>query len=137
MNIATVGGIPHMVPLIDFRSHEDMNAPTFIHQLLEYDWIIFTSKNGVDYFFHHIHNVVDIAQFKNSAVRFAVVGEKTKEALDRYNLDSRFMPSVYTAEDFAREYFTQDVQAKKYSYQREFSEQNDCGKFSCAWHCCS
>lgn len=112
-DVATAGGIPYMVPLIDFRSHEDLNAPLFIGRLLQYDWIIFTSKNGVDYFFKHIKEKMDQSQLRNSPIQFAVVGEKTREALDRYGFSSRFMPNVYTAEDFAREYFQNELSAKK------------------------
>lgn len=113
MDVASAGGIPYMIPLIDFRAHEDMNAPYFIDQLTQYDWIIFTSKNGVDYFFHHIKDLIDLSALRHSHIQFAVVGEKTREALDRYHFSSRFMPNVYTAEDFAREYFEQDLTAKK------------------------
>ena len=49
-----------------------------------------------------------IHPIKKSHVQFAVVGEKTRDALDRYRLSSRFMPNVYTAEDFARNIFEMD-----------------------------
>ncbi|CAM3935525.1 uroporphyrinogen-III synthase [Lederbergia lenta] len=113
MDVASAGGIPYMVPLIDFRAHEDINAPNFINQIAQYDWIIFTSKNGVDYFFQHINGHIDPSILRRSHIQFAVVGEKTREALDRYNIPSRFMPNVYTAEDFSREYFEQELTAKK------------------------
>ncbi|MEK3890564.1 uroporphyrinogen-III synthase [Bacillus sp. FSL K6-3431] len=113
MNVASKGGIPYMVPLIDFRAHEDINGPLFIKNIAQYDWIIFTSKNGVDYFFQHIQGHIDQSQFRESNIQFAVVGEKTREALDRYKLPSRFMPNVYTAEDFAREYFERELSAKR------------------------
>ncbi|MBS4199833.1 uroporphyrinogen-III synthase [Bacillus sp. FJAT-49732] len=113
MDVASSGGVPHMVPLIDFRAHHDQNASYFVKTLNHYEWIIFTSKNGVHYFFQQIKGLVDEHLFHDGNIQFAVVGEKTKEALHRYRLPSRFMPNVYTAEDFAREFFDQGLTGKK------------------------
>jgi len=113
MDVASSGGVPHMVPLIDFRAHHDQNASYFIKNLNQYEWIIFTSKNGVHYFFEYIKGLVDEQILHKGNIRYAVVGEKTREALHRYRLPSRFMPNVYTAEDFAREFFNQGLIGKK------------------------
>ncbi|MCR2820564.1 uroporphyrinogen-III synthase [Lederbergia panacisoli] len=113
MDVASMGGIPHMVPLIDFRAHHDQNAAIFIKNMNQYEWIIFTSKNGVHYFFQQINGKANEHIFHKGNIQFAVVGEKTREALSRYRLPSRFMPNVYTAEDFAREFFNQGLTGKK------------------------
>ncbi|MCJ7839888.1 uroporphyrinogen-III synthase [Lederbergia sp. NSJ-179] len=113
MDVASTGGIPHMVPLIDFRMYKDPNESYYFRQLGEYDWIIFTSKNGVHYFFEHLKKYVDDYSLLQHSVQFAVVGEKTKEALDRYQLASCFMPHVFTAEEFVREFFQNEFVAKK------------------------
>jgi len=113
MDVASQGGVPHMVPLIDFRPHQDQNAPSFIKNMNQYEWIIFTSKNGVQYFFQQIKGLVDEHLLHKGDIQFAVVGEKTREALHRYRLPSRFMPNVYTAEDFSCEFFSQGLSGKK------------------------
>ncbi|MBS4176174.1 uroporphyrinogen-III synthase [Lederbergia citrea] len=112
-DVASAGGIPYMIPLIDFRAHEDINAPYFISNIKQYDWIIFTSKNGVNYFFQHIQDKIEDYELINSQLQFAVVGEKTQEALNRYRLPSQFMPNVYTAEDFARDFFELGLNANR------------------------
>lgn len=104
-DVASAGGIPYMVPLIDFRPYEDLNAPGFIHSLDRYDWIIFTSRNGVKYFFHHIDHLRESFELMKKNIRFAAVGEKTRAELRRYHISAEFMPNVYTAEDFGREFF--------------------------------
>lgn len=111
-DVASAGGVPYMVPLIDFRAHDDVNAPLFIRSLEQYDWIIFTSKNGVNYFFQHIHKRLDDFDYFKQNIKFAAVGEKTRDELTRRKIDSHFMPNIYTAEDFAREFFEKGLTAK-------------------------
>ncbi len=113
MDVASAGGIPHMIPLIDFRKFTDPNQTYYLHHLSEYDWIIFTSKNGVYYFFEQVKNHLDDIRILGQSIQFAVVGEKTKEALDRYHINSCFMPHIFTAEDFVQEFFQTGYSAKK------------------------
>lgn len=111
--IQSIGGIPHIIPLIAFRTHDDDQAQSYINQLLHYDWIVFTSMNGVDYFFEHLRNTIDTETLRNSPIQFAVVGEKTKQALESYGIQSTFMPNIYTAEDFSEQYFAKKLQATR------------------------
>ncbi|MFD1705590.1 uroporphyrinogen-III synthase [Siminovitchia sediminis] len=112
-DVASMGGIPYMIPLIDFRPHNDMNAGSIIQSLDQYDWIIFTSKNGVKYFFQHIEEQRESFEMLKGHMRFAAVGEKTKSELKRYFVDAYFMPNVYTAEDFSKEFFEKGLKAKR------------------------
>ncbi len=112
-DVASTGGIPYMVPLIDFRPHEDLNAVHFIQSLHKYDWIIFTSKNGVKYFFQHIESQRQQFEMFKEHIQFAAVGEKTRAELSRYRVESHFMPNIYTAEDFSREFFEKGHTAKR------------------------
>jgi uroporphyrinogen III methyltransferase/synthase len=61
-----------------------------------YDWIIFTSANGVehffDYFFKAFHDVRSLG-----SVRFAAVGPATAKKLREHHLNIDLMPEVYTA----------------------------------------
>ncbi|MBO0994097.1 uroporphyrinogen-III synthase [Bacillus sp. SD088] len=113
LDVASAGGIPHMLPLIDFRRFTDPNQAYYLHHLREYDWVIFTSKNGVHYFFEQLKKHVDDVSVLSQSIQFAVVGEKTKEALDRYHIASCFMPHIFTAEDFVQEFFQTGYSAQK------------------------
>ena len=66
-----------------------------------YDWIIFTSANGVehffDYFFKAFRDVRDLG-----SVRFATVGPATAKKLREHHLHIDLMPEVYTAEATAK-----------------------------------
>ena len=61
-----------------------------------YDWIIFTSANGVehffDYFFKAFRDVRDLG-----SVRFAAVGPATAKKLREFHLNIDLMPKTYTA----------------------------------------
>ena len=61
-----------------------------------YDWVIFTSANGVehffDYFFKAFRDVRDLG-----SVRFAAVGPATAKKLREFHLNIDLMPETYTA----------------------------------------
>jgi len=66
-----------------------------------YDWIIFTSANGVehffDYFFKAFRDVRDLG-----SVRFAAVGPATANKLRELHIHVDLMPEVHTAEAAAK-----------------------------------
>ena len=61
-----------------------------------YDWIIFTSPNGVeqffDYFFKAFRDVRDLG-----SIRFAAVGPATAKKLTQFHINIDLIPEVYTA----------------------------------------
>ncbi|MFD1018933.1 uroporphyrinogen-III synthase [Thalassobacillus hwangdonensis] len=96
-----VGGEPVEVPLLGFYPRNDGKNITTIARLHEYAWMIFTSSNGVKFFFdlwdkHGEEWPKDL--------KIAAVGEKTDEALRQHNHTADFMPSTYTAEVMADEF---------------------------------
>lgn len=64
-----------------------------------YDWIIFTSVNAVNFFF-------DTISASTVSSKIAVVGSKTKKALEKF-MDVDFTPSEFTAKHLANEIPTQ------------------------------
>ncbi len=66
-----------------------------------YDWIIFTSPNGVTHFFDYFFKAYkDIRDLGN--MRFAAVGPATAKKLEDLNLAIDLIPKVYTAEAAAQ-----------------------------------
>lgn len=67
-----------------------------------YEWIIFTSQNGVRYFFEAFFK-----RFKDirclGPMRIACVGEATAKALDHFHLEVDFCPEDATAKSLASE----------------------------------
>jgi uroporphyrinogen III methyltransferase/synthase len=67
-------------------------------ELADYDWVIFTSPNGVDIFFDAIGGLGKDARVFAS-VRLATLGVKTAERLAGYGIKADFVPTVFTGRD--------------------------------------
>jgi uroporphyrinogen-III synthase len=62
----------------------------------KYDWLIYTSTNAVKFFFECI-------DLNNINSKIAVVGEKTKKAIENMGLRVDFTPTQFTAKMLAKE----------------------------------
>ncbi|NEO85635.1 MAG: uroporphyrinogen-III C-methyltransferase [Spirulina sp. SIO3F2] len=87
-----------------------------IAQLEQFDWLILTSANGVNYFFERLH-----AAGKDSralgGVKIAVVGKKTAKVLGNYHLSPDFIPPNYVADSLV-EAFPESLTGKKILFPR-------------------
>jgi len=63
---------------------------------LPFDWIVFTSVNGVEHFFGRLDREGDVRDLKG--VKLGAIGPATAAALARRGLKPDFMPSEYRAE---------------------------------------
>jgi uroporphyrinogen-III synthase len=100
--IRQYGGIPHIVPLIAFRANKDRNEHTYLKKLTSYEWIFFTSKNGVTFFFEKLKE--KNISIGGSKLKFAAVGKKTCQTLESFGIKADFVPKTYTGADFAEEF---------------------------------
>ncbi|RFU62571.1 uroporphyrinogen-III synthase [Bacillus sp. V59.32b] len=96
--VAANGGIPHAIPLIDFVPVS--GEIEHLTRLDDYDWLVFTSQNGVEFFFRLLEQMTKPACMP----KMAVIGNKTKEALERFGFLPDFMPDEYVAEVFAAQF---------------------------------
>jgi uroporphyrinogen-III synthase len=88
------GAIPLPFPIVHITgTHKPIDCDTLQH-LSSFKWIIFTSKNGIDYFFRMIKGI-DLSFDHHN---FAAVGEKTAKAMQEYGIDSILVPGRYDAE---------------------------------------
>jgi uroporphyrinogen III methyltransferase / synthase len=63
----------------------------------QYTWVIFTSVNGVDYFFQRLHlSTADVRSL--AGVKICAIGPGTAERLARHGLKVDLMPGEYRAE---------------------------------------
>lgn len=96
--IKAAGGIPIEVPLLKIHRIEiDKNYITD-EKLSVYDWVIFTSTNGVDCF---MEQLTERGRQSLKKSQLAVVGQKTEAALRNYNLSADLVPEVYDAVSLA------------------------------------
>ncbi|MBD2243299.1 uroporphyrinogen-III C-methyltransferase [Nostoc sp. FACHB-888] len=95
-------------------SWEDLDDA--IAHLSDFDWLIFTSTNGIDYFFERL-----IAQEKDTralaGVKIAVVGEKTAHCLKQRSLQPDFIPPNFIADSLV-ENFPENLHGKKVLFPR-------------------
>ena len=99
--IDELGGEPYEFPVIETvmpagQEKQDEIAAA-LSRLEEYDWVIFTSVNGVEFFFRHLKQLhADIRGLFNA--RIAAVGPATAEALAAYGLQTEELPARFQAE---------------------------------------
>lgn len=79
-----------------------------ISRLAEFDWVVFTSVNGVERFFERLRAAhVDVRRMHSA--RVAAVGSETARALERYGLLVDVVPDEYRAEAVANAMITMGV----------------------------
>ncbi|QWR76161.1 uroporphyrinogen-III C-methyltransferase [Candidatus Magnetomonas plexicatena] len=78
-----------------------------IEKVGSYDWLIFTSANGVDYFIKRLmeksHDVRDL-----KGLRICAIGIKTKEAVEKFGMRVDVVPDEFNAEGLIKLFETLD-----------------------------
>lgn len=87
-----------------------------IARLSDFDWLIFTSTNGVEYFFNRLHaKGLDARALAN--LKIAVVGEKTAVSLKQRSLYPDFIPPNFVADSLVA-HFPESVAGKNILFPR-------------------
>ncbi|PZE19958.1 uroporphyrinogen-III C-methyltransferase [Paenibacillus xerothermodurans] len=69
-----------------------------LRHLADYNWVLFTSVNGVEHFFHQLrHHRIDVRGL--AGARVAAVGPKTSEALERYGIFAEALPAKFQGDE--------------------------------------
>lgn len=105
--IEDLGGEPYEFPVIETVIPTDeerlLQSKTALDRLAEYDWVFFTSVNGVEYFFKHLERLGKDIRSLHKA-RIAAVGPATKEALRLRGIVAEELPGSYQAEGMFEAY---------------------------------
>ena len=89
--------------LIEVRPLWNERITEALKQLGSYQWIVFTSGNGVELFFTLLREQgVDLRKLMR--VKFAVIGRKTADALLQHGFQSDFVPEQFSGADLAAEW---------------------------------
>jgi len=82
-----------------------------LERINEYHWILFTSLNGVKYFFERLYGKgLDARHLKGPEI--AVVGKSTADLLLKYGVHADLIPSVFTGEGLAESLLDQGVEGR-------------------------
>jgi uroporphyrinogen III methyltransferase/synthase len=96
-----LGAQPILAPTIDIRPPEDWTTvERVLDRLAEFDWIVFTSVNGVSFFLNRIWDTGRDLRLLAGA-KLAAIGEGTAEAMARFHLRPDLVPEKYRAEALA------------------------------------
>lgn len=101
--LAQAGASPIMVPLLTFRTRTDKNNQILSQQGNRFDWLFFSSINGVEHFHALVSKFSDLENWKHCHI--AAVGQKTAEAVERMlDRNADLIPDAYTADRLAEEF---------------------------------
>jgi uroporphyrinogen-III synthase len=87
-----------------------------IVHLSDFDWLILTSANAVDYFFDRLaQQLFDVRSL--AALKIAVVGDKTAQALEKRGIKPDFTPPTFVVDSLAA-YFPGSLVGAKILFPR-------------------
>lgn len=102
--IQKYGGNPYIVALLKVSRVDSKEHLKILNNLQQYEWILFTSANGVHCFFDIWKENLGTGNLKDQKI--AAVGTKTNEVLREYGYQATFIPSTYNAETMAKEFLS-------------------------------
>ena len=112
--LVDAGAAVSELPLLEIKFEPDDTVLSEVLDAMgEYDWLVFTSANGVRGFFDRFfERFTDIRSI--GGVRFACLGPATEKALRQYHLDSDLTATQNDALSLGRELMTKhDVENQK------------------------
>ena len=98
------------IPTIKIAAPDDMNAfRESVEHVHTYDWLIFTSPNGVHRFFAEFFEKYSDAR-SIGGVKIASIGPGTKDAIAEYHLGTDLMPEKFVAEGLVEEFSKHQIE---------------------------
>lgn len=92
---------PIEFPTIEIRDPDSWEeVDDAIHNLDRYDWLVFTSQNGVERFLRRARSL-DVESSESINHRIAAIGPTTAERLEDYGLTVEVCPDEYRSEQLA------------------------------------
>ena len=89
------------LPAIEISAPENFDRlDRAIEELPSFEWVVFTSANGVEYFFKRLFELGYDARRLFSA-HVCSIGPKTAQALKNYGIAADYMPGEYRSEEIA------------------------------------
>ena len=92
-------------------------ADRAIKRLSGYDWLIFTSVNGVKYFFKRLYALgLDVRELKG--VKICAIGPMTAKAVEAWNIGVDLTPKEFVAEGLLRSLGAEGIKGKRFLLPR-------------------
>lgn len=101
------------IPLIEIRACEDYKEfDGYLKSISSFDWIVFTSRFAVEYFFKRL-KVVGFDIRKLAGINVAVIGEVTKNKLQQYAILADLVPKKESSAGLIADFKKIDLKGKK------------------------
>jgi uroporphyrinogen III methyltransferase/synthase len=113
-----LGAEAYEFPVIEFAPPLDYTPfDEAIQELRRYNWIVFTSANGVIAFFSRLRELdKDIRDL--TGVKICAIGPATMEAIKNHSLKVDFYPEEYIAESLIKHFRQEDLCCKRFLLPR-------------------
>ncbi len=111
--LAGYGAEPVECPTLDIAPPDDWGTvDAAIENLGSFDWVIFTSVNGVQAFMKRLWSLgKDIRSF--GGIRLCCIGPKTKEEIERWGIVPDLVPRIFQAEGILEAFGELDMSGKR------------------------
>ena len=117
--VKEMGGKPYLAPTLSLKPVNSDSLQELIANIDSFDWIVFTSPTTFDAINKFYPNILNKLNTK-----IAVIGTKSKEIANNYNLEVDLIPDNYTAEGLVEEFKKQNIKNKKIAIPRTISARN-------------
>jgi uroporphyrinogen-III synthase len=107
-----------VVPTLELQISSSQSLIKLCERISELDWLIFTSPTSILSLFKHCIHLKDKL---NSNCRIAVIGPRTGNYLEEYDLDADIIPDNYTAEGLLEVFLNIDIKDKLIGIPRTFA----------------
>lgn len=98
--ISQMRGEPAIMPLIQILPVEHDSVNPVLNELTTFDWLVFTSVNGVNEFFRHLWESGRDCRALGH-LKTAAIGSSTASALKEHGLNADIVPEKFRAEELA------------------------------------
>lgn len=118
------GGKPILFPTIQIKDPDDFSALDLaISDIGKYDWVVFTSVNGVEGFFRRFfykdHDIRELA-----GPRFGAIGPVTAQAIKAHGIKVELLGEQFVAEGVLEALNKEDVTGKRFLIPRAEKARN-------------
>lgn len=95
--LAALGATPIVFPTIQFTPLPTDDLDNVIQQIEDYDWILFTSTNAVDFFFKRLEPN-NLQSLPSNLPNIAASGSATAQKLSELGIEVNFIPDEFVGE---------------------------------------
>ena len=115
--LAERGAIPVELPVIEVTSSDSSKLDDAVHRLSFYQWVVFTSVNGVVAFFERLQALGKDARALHG-IEVGAIGPATADALKQQGITPDFVPSEFTSDGIVAGLGKRNVSGKHFLLPR-------------------